>query len=287
MRPSSAARAYALAGADMIFPEGLRSVDEFAAFRAAVRTPLLANMTEFGKSPSLTMTADGVPPLGLRRAPSSPSPSLRLAAGAMADGYAALRDAGSMESSPAQNAHPCRAVRTSSSMPLTRTAPDRSRSLRIVDGRSRMPENLARKIIAEHLVAGEMVAGKEIAIRVDQAFYPRPGGHGLAAVRVHGPAARAHRAGRGLHRSQHAADRLSQRRRPPLPAVGGGEVRRLLLPRRATASVTRCTWSGLPRPARRWWAPTATPPRPAAWARWPSAWVGWTWPSPWAAGRST
>ncbi len=33
-----------------------------------------------------------------------------------------------------------------------------------------MGQNLARKIIAQHLVAGEMVAGKEVAIRVDQAF---------------------------------------------------------------------------------------------------------------------
>jgi aconitate hydratase len=33
-----------------------------------------------------------------------------------------------------------------------------------------MGQNLARKIIAEHLVAGEMVAGTEVAIRVDQAF---------------------------------------------------------------------------------------------------------------------
>lgn len=44
------ARAYAAAGADMIFTEALTGVDEFAAFRDAVDVPLLANMTEFGKS---------------------------------------------------------------------------------------------------------------------------------------------------------------------------------------------------------------------------------------------
>jgi methylisocitrate lyase len=45
------AKAYARAGADMIFPEALESVDEFKEFAKKVHVPLLANMTEFGKSP--------------------------------------------------------------------------------------------------------------------------------------------------------------------------------------------------------------------------------------------
>jgi methylisocitrate lyase len=48
------ARLYVAAGADAIFPEALESRDEFAAFvRALAPVPLLANMTEFGRSPSL------------------------------------------------------------------------------------------------------------------------------------------------------------------------------------------------------------------------------------------
>ncbi len=47
----SRAKAYLDAGADAIFPEGLESVDEFARFRDAIAAPLLANMTEFGKTP--------------------------------------------------------------------------------------------------------------------------------------------------------------------------------------------------------------------------------------------
>jgi methylisocitrate lyase len=47
------ARLYLDAGADAIFPEALESVDEFAAFARAVPAPLLANMTEFGRSPLL------------------------------------------------------------------------------------------------------------------------------------------------------------------------------------------------------------------------------------------
>lgn len=49
------ARAYVEAGADVIFTEALTTEDEFATFAAAnVGAPLLANMTEFGKTPYLT-----------------------------------------------------------------------------------------------------------------------------------------------------------------------------------------------------------------------------------------
>ncbi|BBZ42530.1 methylisocitrate lyase [Mycobacterium conspicuum] len=48
------AKAYADAGADLIFTEALYTPTEFEQFREAVATPLLANMTEFGKSQLLT-----------------------------------------------------------------------------------------------------------------------------------------------------------------------------------------------------------------------------------------
>lgn len=48
-------RAYADAGADLIFTEALAGPAQFERFRAAVDTPLLANMTEFGKSELLTV----------------------------------------------------------------------------------------------------------------------------------------------------------------------------------------------------------------------------------------
>lgn len=44
------AKAYVDAGAEMIFPEALQNEQEFEKFRKAVSVPLLANMTEFGKS---------------------------------------------------------------------------------------------------------------------------------------------------------------------------------------------------------------------------------------------
>jgi methylisocitrate lyase len=47
-------KAYLKAGADMIFPEALDSEETFRKFAGDVRAPLLANMTEFGKSPLLS-----------------------------------------------------------------------------------------------------------------------------------------------------------------------------------------------------------------------------------------
>lgn len=49
------ARRYLDAGADWIFPEALKSEEEFARFAELVDAPLIANMTEFGQSPLLTV----------------------------------------------------------------------------------------------------------------------------------------------------------------------------------------------------------------------------------------
>ena len=48
------AKAYVDAGADAIFPEALQSEKEFSQFKDHIQVPLLANMTEFGKTPYLT-----------------------------------------------------------------------------------------------------------------------------------------------------------------------------------------------------------------------------------------
>lgn len=47
---------YLEAGADAIFPEALQTPEEFGRYAEAVKAPLLANMTEFGKSPYLTVS---------------------------------------------------------------------------------------------------------------------------------------------------------------------------------------------------------------------------------------
>lgn len=51
------AGAYADAGADMIFAEALTTEEEFTTFTAAVGVPVLANITEFGRTPLLTVDA--------------------------------------------------------------------------------------------------------------------------------------------------------------------------------------------------------------------------------------
>ena len=88
------ARAYADCGADVIFPEGLQSTAEFVAFRQALNVPLLANMTEFGKTPHLTTAQFQALGYNLVIYPVS---ALRLAAKAMAVGYTTLSDAGTLE----------------------------------------------------------------------------------------------------------------------------------------------------------------------------------------------
>lgn len=88
------ARAYVAAGADMIFPEALRSEAEFRAFRAALDVPLMANMTEFGTSP--LFSAEALQRLGYDLV-IYPVTTLRLAMGAIERGLRALRDEGTQE----------------------------------------------------------------------------------------------------------------------------------------------------------------------------------------------
>jgi len=83
------------AGADAIFPEAMASLEEFAAIRAAVDVPILANMTEFGKSElfSTQQLAD----VGVNIV-IFPVSLLRLAMGAAERGLDALMAEGSLTS---------------------------------------------------------------------------------------------------------------------------------------------------------------------------------------------
>ncbi len=85
------AKAYLDAGADMIFPEALADEREFEAFRSAIDAPLLANMTEFGKTPLLEAAA--LEALGINVV-IYPVTTLRLAMGAIEEGLRVLRDTG-------------------------------------------------------------------------------------------------------------------------------------------------------------------------------------------------
>ncbi|MFF2025961.1 methylisocitrate lyase [Streptomyces sp. NPDC058171] len=83
------------AGADAVFPEALRTLDEFARVRAAVDVPILANMTEFGKSELFTV--DQLRDVGVNIV-IWPVSLLRLAMGAADRGLHTLLDQGSLTS---------------------------------------------------------------------------------------------------------------------------------------------------------------------------------------------
>lgn len=89
------AKAYVDAGADMVFPEAMQDEKEFAAMRKAVKVPLLANMTEFGKSKLLT--AKQLEKLGYNLV-IYPVTTLRLAMGAIDRGLDTIKKEGTQES---------------------------------------------------------------------------------------------------------------------------------------------------------------------------------------------
>src|SRR5258708_7788050 len=86
------AKLYLEAGADAIFPEALTNAAMFREFAARVRAPLLANMTEFGRTP--VFTASEFEAMGYRMV-IWPASAMRVAAKAQEELYAAIkRDGG-------------------------------------------------------------------------------------------------------------------------------------------------------------------------------------------------
>jgi methylisocitrate lyase len=88
------AKAYLDAGADCIFIEALENEKEFEAFRKAISSPLLANMTEFGKSKLLTY--EQLSNLGYNIV-IYPVTTFRLAMKASLDGLKELKSKGTQE----------------------------------------------------------------------------------------------------------------------------------------------------------------------------------------------
>ncbi len=92
------ASAYVSAGAEMIFPEGLTSEEEFGRFARELRAKhpqamLLANMTEFGKTPIINLSAFAAMGYNCVIYPVS---LLRIAMGAVTDALAAMKKDGSV-----------------------------------------------------------------------------------------------------------------------------------------------------------------------------------------------
>ena len=87
--------AYVEAGADMIFAEALTTLDEYRQFAAAITVPVLANLTEFGKTPMFTTSE--LANVGIRLA-LYPLSAYRAMSKAAENVYATLRKEGSQQS---------------------------------------------------------------------------------------------------------------------------------------------------------------------------------------------
>ncbi|MCC6547880.1 methylisocitrate lyase [Candidatus Sumerlaeota bacterium] len=82
------------AGADAIFPEALTSLGDYEALARRINAPILANITEFGRTPLLTARELGG--AGVRIV-LYPLTIFRMVLAAARDGYAALRDKGTQK----------------------------------------------------------------------------------------------------------------------------------------------------------------------------------------------
>ena len=89
------AQAYVAAGADLIFAEALHTLADYRAFTAAVKVPVLANLTEFGQTPYFTLEELRHAGIAMALYPLSAS---RAAAAASVDVYAAIRRDGTQQS---------------------------------------------------------------------------------------------------------------------------------------------------------------------------------------------
>ena len=85
------AAAYVEAGADMIFAEALTTLDEYRQFTDAINVPVLANLTEFGKTP--LFTAEEMASVGIRMT-LYPLTAFRAMSKAALDVYTELRENG-------------------------------------------------------------------------------------------------------------------------------------------------------------------------------------------------
>ena len=86
---------YVVAGADMIFAEALTSLDEYRQFTAAIDVPVLANLTEFGRTPMFTV--DELRQVGVKLV-LYPLSAFRAMSAAALKVYSTLRQAGTQQS---------------------------------------------------------------------------------------------------------------------------------------------------------------------------------------------
>ncbi len=89
------ANAYVAAGADMIFAEALASLEQYREFTRAVEVPVLANLTEFGRTPLFTVGELSESGIAMVLYPLS---AFRAMSAAAVEVYGAIRHEGSQKS---------------------------------------------------------------------------------------------------------------------------------------------------------------------------------------------
>ena len=150
-----------------------------------------------------------------------------------------------------------------------------------------MGKTIAQKIIAAHLVSGDMTVGSEVALRIDQTLTQDATGTmaylefetmGIPRVKTELSIAYVD------HNTLQCGFENGDDHRY-LQTVTASTVSTSPVP--ATASATRYTWNGSVSPARPSSVLTATPPPAAVSACWPSVQAVWTWLWPWAAALTT
>ena len=93
------AQAYVQAGADMIFAEALTTLEEYRRFTAAVPVPVLANLTEFGRTPLFTVEELRSAGIAMALYPLS---AFRAMSAAAAEVYATIRRDGTQQAATAR-----------------------------------------------------------------------------------------------------------------------------------------------------------------------------------------
>lgn len=88
------ALAYVAAGADMIFPEAIHTLEDYLKFSTAVKVPVLANLTDFGQTPYFTSAELAAAGITMILYPLSAS---RAAAAASLEIYQAIRNDGTQK----------------------------------------------------------------------------------------------------------------------------------------------------------------------------------------------
>ena len=139
--------------------------------------------------------------------------------------------------------------------------------------------NLTYQILNNHLVEGELTAGREISIRIDQTLTQDSTGT-MAYLQFEAMGVPRVKTELSVAYIDHNTIQsgFENARRSPLSGNRNEKARRALVQTRQRRMPPGASGAFRHHPARLCWAPTATPPRRAAWACSPSALAGWMWP---------